>query len=176
MAQATWEKVNTEARSRRSSVQWKFIIGGMVLFGAIAYLIVSQSVFGAQYFISVKDLLATSQYVGKTVRISGAVVGDTIKYDSQKLIIDFSIANIPANADNESDAVYQAANDPKALRLSVHVENQVKPDLLKHEAQAILTGKLGSDGVFQATELLLKCPSRFQESDTSKIVATPGGK
>ncbi len=176
MAQATWEKGNSEARARRPAVQWKFIIGGMLLVGAIAYLIVSQSVFSAQYFMTVKDLLANPQYVGKTVRISGAVVGDTIKYDSQKLIIDFSIANIPANADNQTDAIYQAANDPKAQRLAVHVENQVKPDLLKHEAQAILTGKLGSDGVFQATELLLKCPSRFQEADTNKIVATPGGK
>ncbi len=176
MAQATWEKVDSEARSRRSGIQWKFIVGGMILFGAIAYLVISQSVFSAQYFITVKDLLANPQYVGKTVRISGAVVGDTIKYDSQKLIIDFSIANIPANADNQVDAIYQAANDAKAVRLPVHIENQVKPDLLKHEAQAILTGKLGSDGVFQASELLLKCPSRFQEADTSKIVATPGGK
>ncbi|NJL57955.1 cytochrome c maturation protein CcmE [bacterium] len=33
------------------------------------------------------------------------------------------------------------------------------PDLLQHEAQAILTGTLGDDGVFYATELLLKCPA-----------------
>ena len=38
------------------------------------------------------------------------------------------------------------------------------PDLLQHEAQAILTGALGVDGVFYASELLLKCPSRFEES------------
>ena len=38
------------------------------------------------------------------------------------------------------------------------------PDLLQHEAQAIMTGRLGDDGVFYADELLLKCPSRYEES------------
>jgi cytochrome c-type biogenesis protein CcmE len=37
------------------------------------------------------------------------------------------------------------------------------PDLLRHEAQAILTGRMDTDGVFQAEELLLKCPTRYEE-------------
>jgi len=40
----------------------------------------------------------------------------------------------------------------------------VKPDLLKHEAQAIVTGHLGADGIFYADELLLKCPTRYEEA------------
>ena len=48
--------------------------------------------------------------------------------------------------------------------LRVIVEDAAMPDLLRHEAQAILTGALGRDGEFEATELLLKCPSRFEES------------
>ena len=39
-----------------------------------------------------------------------------------------------------------------------------KPDLLKNEAQAIVTGKLGEDGVFYADELLLKCPTKYEET------------
>jgi cytochrome c-type biogenesis protein CcmE len=39
----------------------------------------------------------------------------------------------------------------------------VKPDLLRNEAQAIMTGKMGEDGVFYAEELLLKCPTRYEE-------------
>jgi cytochrome c-type biogenesis protein CcmE len=35
---------------------------------------------------------------------------------------------------------------------------------MKDEAQAIMTGKLGADGVFQANELLLKCPTKYQEA------------
>jgi cytochrome c-type biogenesis protein CcmE len=37
------------------------------------------------------------------------------------------------------------------------------PDLLRHEAQAIVTGRIGADGVFYADELLLKCPTRYEE-------------
>ena len=36
----------------------------------------------------------------------------------------------------------------------------VKPDLLKDEAQAIMTGRIDSSGVFTANELLLKCPTK----------------
>ena len=39
-----------------------------------------------------------------------------------------------------------------------------KPDLLRGEAQAIMTGKLGDDGVFYADELLLKCPTKYEEA------------
>ena len=53
------------------------------------------------------------------------------------------------------------------------VENQVKPDLLKDEAQAIMTGELRSDGKFYASELLLKCPSRYEEAAPGQAIAEP---
>ena len=37
------------------------------------------------------------------------------------------------------------------------------PDLLRHEAQAIITGRMGDDGVFYADELLIKSPTRYEE-------------
>jgi cytochrome c-type biogenesis protein CcmE len=39
-----------------------------------------------------------------------------------------------------------------------------KPDLLQHEAQAIMTGRLGEDGKFFADELLLKCPTKYEDA------------
>jgi cytochrome c-type biogenesis protein CcmE len=36
--------------------------------------------------------------------------------------------------------------------------------LLRHEAQAIMTGELGEDGIFYADELLLKCPTKYEEA------------
>jgi cytochrome c-type biogenesis protein CcmE len=61
-----------------------------------------------------------------------------------------------------AEVLHQAVTDPNARRLRV-VYTGVKPDLLRDEAQAILTGRLGEDGVFQASELLLKCPTRYEE-------------
>jgi cytochrome c-type biogenesis protein CcmE len=35
---------------------------------------------------------------------------------------------------------------------------------MRDEAQAIMTGRLGSDGIFYAEELLLKCPTKYEEA------------
>jgi cytochrome c-type biogenesis protein CcmE len=40
---------------------------------------------------------------------------------------------------------------------------------MRDEAQAIITGHLGTDGVFHADELLLKCPTKYQEAVPSQV-------
>jgi cytochrome c-type biogenesis protein CcmE len=172
MAEATWEK-SAVSSVKTSSGRWKFLIGGVLILAAVAYLIISGTGAGARYFITVDELVRNPDYVGKTVRISGAVIGDTIQYDARNLIINFTIANIPTDYQNLAEELHAAATDASRTRIPIRVENQVKPDLLQHEAQAILTGTLGQDGVFQATELLLKCPTRFQEADPGKKITDP---
>jgi len=167
MSQAAWTKGSEPVSQARKPVkreQLKFIIAGLVILAAVVFLIISGTASGAQYFLTVDELLSDPSYAGKPIRISGAVDGETIVYDGANLIIDFEIANIPTETTDLALTLHQAVNDPAASRLSVHVENQVKPDLLQHEAQAILTGTLGPDGVFTATEVLLKCPSRYGEA------------
>lgn len=157
-----WEKSNAQIKPKPT--KWGFWVGLALIVGAIVFLILGNTIGGAQYFITVESLMANpSEHVGKTIRVSGAVVGETIRYDSQNLTIAFSIAHIPQDAPNIGQALFIAANDPRAVRLPVYIENTVKPDLLRHEAQAIITGKLGEDGMFYANELLLKCPSRFED-------------
>ena len=169
MAQATWEKgtVPNSARLAQAGARGgrlKFMAGGIIILAAMVYLVVSGTMAGAQYFLTVDSVVNDPAYVGQTVRLSGVVLGDTIEYDSESLTINFTIANIPTEFDDLATALHEAAHNPEATRLAVRVENQVKPDLLQHEAQAILAGRLDENGVFQATELLLKCPSRFVEN------------
>lgn len=166
MSQAAWTKGSEPVPASQHLIkrdQIKFLIAGGVIIAAVIFLIISGTTSGAQYFLTVDELVNDASYVGKSIRISGAVDGATIQYDASNLIIDFEIADIPAETPDLALALHEAVNDPSALRLPVHIENQVKPDLLEHEAQAILTGTLGEDGVFYATELLLKCPSRYGE-------------
>jgi cytochrome c-type biogenesis protein CcmE len=61
------------------------------------------------------------------------------------------------------DVLRQAVIDPGRSRLQVEY-NGVKPDLLRDEAQAIMTGQMGEDGVFYADDLLLKCPTKYEEA------------
>ncbi|MFQ3568700.1 MAG: cytochrome c maturation protein CcmE [Aggregatilineales bacterium] len=176
MAQATWEKTpETTARPApwRSS-RWKFLAGGLLILGAVVYLVFSNTVSGARFFITVEELVSNSAaYSGQLVRVTGAVIGDTIRYDPENLIIEFTVAHIPERVDNQGQALHEAVNDPNATRMAVRVENQPRPELLQHEAKAIMSGTLREDGVFLVSDLQLQCPSRFIESQPDQSIAIP---
>jgi cytochrome c-type biogenesis protein CcmE len=152
----------------------KFLIGGLLIIAAVVYLIVSSTKASAQYFLTVNELNAKGSAVaGRDLRISGAVIGDSIKYDPQTLTLTFTVAHVPGD-NNEIEAegglaavLHQAVIDPNRAKLQV-VYNGVKPDLLRNEAQAIMTGQMGSDGVFHADELLLKCPTKYEQAVPSQ--------
>ncbi len=170
MAEHVWEKPNLAVSTAKSPSQYlKFIIGGILMLVAVVYLIISSTTSGARYFMTIDDLVNNPSYVGKTVRMSGAVIGDSIVYDKDKLTIEFTVANIPEDTTDLARILHEAVTNPNAKRVKIHVENQVMPDLLKNEAQAILSGKLGADGVFYASELLLKCPSRYDEAVPNQV-------
>lgn len=180
MSELTWEKSPLVEKKKigqmKSSERMKFAVGGVLLLAAVLYLVISGMSSGAQYFITVDELVNNRAYAGQTVRISGAVIGESIQYQSDKLILDFTIAHIPKETGNLALTLHEATLDPTVTRLRVHLENEVKPDLLQNEAQAILTGHLGEDGVFYATELLLKCPSRYEESIPNQAISQAQGE
>lgn len=153
----------------------KFIVGGLLIVAAIVYLIFSSTQANAQYFYTVEELNAKGQAaVGQNVRVSGAVLGDSIQYDSQNLELRFVVANVPGdNKEVEAQGglaavLHAAVTDPTRPRLQILYNGPI-PDLLRDEAQAIMTGSMGVDGVFHATELLLKCPTKYEEAIPSQV-------
>jgi len=157
---------NRPAKQNRA----KFLIGGLLILAAIVYLIVSSTTANAQYFLTIEELQQKAGAMnGHEARVSGAVVGDSIAYDSENLTLTSTVADVPAdNADIEAQGglaavLHAAVEDPSRARMQV-VYYGVKPDLLKHEAQAIMTGKMGEDGIFYANELFLKCPTKYEEA------------
>jgi cytochrome c-type biogenesis protein CcmE len=173
MAEMAWEKpasLKEKTKAKPSNGRWKFMVGGVLLLGAVLYLVFSGTMVGARYFITVEEVLDDSAYVGQTVRLTGAVIGNTIDYTATTGELNFTIAHIPQQYDDLATVLHEVANDPAATRLQIHMDEETKPDLLQHEAQAIITGTMGEDGVFYATELLLKCPSRFQEKTPGNLI------
>jgi cytochrome c-type biogenesis protein CcmE len=152
----------------------KFLVAGVILLAAVVFLIVTNLTSQQEYFMTVDELMSRQDEIaGRNVRISGVVLGDTIEYDGETL--SFTIANIPDSAAEIEDegglaeVLHQAVNDTSSERVQVVLYNEPKPDLLKHEAQAIVTGSLGDDGVFYADELLLKCPTRYEEAVPDQV-------
>jgi cytochrome c-type biogenesis protein CcmE len=155
--------------------RFKFIIGGILILTAVIYLIFSSTKANAEFFMTVDELQAkNTDMMGRNLRISGAVVGNTIKFDPGTQILTFDIANVPG--DNATIAaqgglakvLHEAVVDPTRTRITI-TYNGPKPDLMRDEAQAIITGHLGEDGVFQADELLLKCPTKYEEAVPSQV-------
>lgn len=145
----------------------KFWIGVIIIAGAIIYLIVSSTRTEMKYFMTVEELLRdSSQYQDRSVRISGAVRGDSIEEDFQSGVIRFDIVNIPANHQEIANlggmekVLNEAVADVTRPSLTI-IYDGAKPDLLKNAAQAVVTGRLNMDGDFEASELLLKCPSKY---------------
>lgn len=148
----------------------KFILGGLLILAAVVYLIVSSSQANAQYFLTIGELQANpAANTNRSLRVSGAVLGDTIQYDPQTLQLSFEVAHVTGdNSEIEAQGglaavLHEAVIDPSRPHMKV-IYTGPKPDLLRNEAQAIMTGKLGEDGVFYAEELLLKCPTKYEEA------------
>lgn len=165
-----------EAEPRKGN-SLKFIIGGIVIVAAIIYLMVSSLQANIQYFLTVDEAIEkqlAGELTGQNIRLSGAVLGESIQYDMEKLELSFSIVHVPADIELVDDegglaaALHNAVMDPTRSQLKV-VYYGAKPDLLQNEAQAILTGEFVAEGVFEADELLLKCPTKYEGSVPDQI-------
>lgn len=126
----------------------KFIIGGLVIVALIGYLIVSSISTAGAYFREVGEVLDQQvALTGKSLRVSGMVVTETIQYDAANLDLRFNISD-PNNAS-------------KQLAVQFH---GVQPDQIgRANTEAIVEGTLGANGTVTANNLLLKCPSRYEE-------------
>jgi cytochrome c-type biogenesis protein CcmE len=147
----------------------KFVVAGLLIVAAVAYLIVTSTGSTARYFLTIDELRAMGQDAdGLRVTISGAVLGDTIDYDPSQPRVTFTIVQVPGDpreverAGGLAKVLRDAVTNPEAPRIEVVYED-VKPDLLQHESQAIVRGELESDGRFHADEVLLKCPTKYEE-------------
>ena len=144
-------------------MRFKFLVGGLVITAAVIYLIVSSLSSSAQYFLTIKEMRQKGQAMsGRSLRVSGFVVGDSIAYSPQASSLSFNIV--------DSHEELTATGKVDTLKI---VYTGPKPDLLQHEAQAIVEGKLNPDGTFVASNLLLKCPTRYEDQLPTP---TPAGK
>jgi len=133
------------AGSRAANKRVKFIVGGAVIALAIFYLIFTATQSTASYFLTVEELFDKGSVIyDRNVRVSGKVVGDSVDFNSRDLVLRFEVAG------ESGETLPVVFNGPK-------------PDQMRHEAEAIVEGKFDGSQ-FNAQEVLLKCPSRYEES------------
>ena len=128
----------------------KFIIGGAIIVLAVGYLIVSSVGGSTAYYLTVEEVKAKGPSE-RTVRVAGNVLGETIEWNAKELMLRFSIAD----ASGSLAVIY----------------NGPRPDMLKDDAEAIVEGRYIEGGSFEASNLLLKCPSKYEGAATGTAEA-----
>lgn len=161
MTQASWTKKDQSVELEKpKSNRLKFIIGGVVLIGALVYLVINAMTGNTQLYKTVDEFYADSaRLAGRDLRVAGWVVGDSIQY----------VQVDDANSRLEFDIVDDLNNPGQALHIVVL--NEPKPDLLQHEAQALVEGQADANGIFEANPggLMLKCPTRYEEMEAAGV-------
>ncbi len=155
MTDTTWTNSGEELLFSQKDNRLKFIVGGVIFLAAIGFLVVNAMSGNTQLFKTVNEFYAEQgRLSGRDLRVSGWVIGDSIEY-----------TQIDATTSRLEFDIVDDLNDPNAQKLHIVAMNEPKPDLLQNQAQAMVEGRAGQDGVFYSNEggLLLKCPTRYEE-------------
>lgn len=155
MSESTWMNEKGALLEKPKSKTWQFVAVGAVLLAAVVFVVINAlNTSGTQLYVTVDEYFAQSgDFVGRDIRVSGWVIGDSIQYtqiDAENSRLEFDVVD--------------DLNNPNAQRLRIVAFNEPLPDLLQHEAQALVEGR-AADGEFvsNAGGLLLKCPTRYEE-------------
>ncbi|MFT7584856.1 MAG: cytochrome c-type biogenesis protein CcmE [Cellvibrionaceae bacterium] len=158
MANSTWTKTDKDILNPAPRQKWQFVLAAAVLLAAVIFVAFNAlNAGGTQLYLTVDEYLAKeAELSDRDVRIAGWVIGDSIEYvqiDAENSTLTFDVVDDLQNPTH---------------RLTIYAENEPKPDLLQHEAQALVEGSAGDPGVFNSNAggLLLKCPTRYEETET----------
>ena len=135
------------AVSAKAGGKWKFVIGGLLILGAIAYVTVSSFQSNAIYYLTLKEMNAQrATLTGQPVRVNAPLDKSSIQFDDKTLTLKFTLKD----GDLVLPVVYKG----------------VVPDTMGQGESVVAEGHLGADGVFQASTILVKCPSKYETQPT----------
>jgi cytochrome c-type biogenesis protein CcmE len=126
----------------------KFLLGALVIVGSVAFLITEGVKQTGVYFLTPAELAAKvsadPSFYNVGLKMGAKVVPGSVRRDAANRTIDFRV----------SDGVQSY---PVTYRGLV-------PDTFTdaNDIEVVVEGRLGSDGVFHATDVLAKCGSRYE--------------
>jgi len=130
--------------------RWRFVAGGVTVALVIAWLILSSTQETAVYALTISELKAQCPAIyGQGARVGGTVDGRTISWNARDLLLEFNLVD----EDEILPVTYKGA----------------RPDMFRDGAQAVVEGQFQPSGLFEATKLLLKCPSKYEAEATDAV-------
>jgi cytochrome c-type biogenesis protein CcmE len=121
----------------------RFILGGLIILAALSYIIYGGMQEAIVYFVTPSELKATeSVSTDKFLRMGGMVVTGSLQKDVKSLTYHFELTD-----GNASFPVFFRG---------------APPDLFTEGKGAVVEGRIGSDGVFQASNHYGEARGRIQ--------------
>ena len=137
----------------------KFLVGGVLVLGTAGYLMASSIDETAQYYLTPTELATkvanNPRFVNTGVKIGARVVDGTIVREASGRSLTFKMT--------DGAKIY----DVRYVGIA--------PDTFTDGVDVVVEGRLDANGTFQATTLLAKCASRY-ENAPDKYQDTPGYK
>lgn len=136
--------------------QTKLLLGAFIILAAIGVYVFTSTNATQQYFLTLSELkdkgdLATRE----SVRVGGNLAPNSTHINSKAVSAEFTITD----GTNVLPVVYKG----------------VLPDTFEKSTQVIAEGKVGNDGVFHASLVLAKCPSKYDPSQIDWHSSTQPG-
>lgn len=125
-------------------MSWKWLGLVVVVVACLGYLVYSATAGSAEYYQTIPEMRAHPS--SSEVRVLGTVQDGIVQSDGGMQV------RFTAAEGGQSMPVEYAGT---------------LPDIFKPGAQVVVQGRMGSDGVFRATTLETKCPSRFSSAPPS---------
>lgn len=125
-----------------------FIVAGLVGLGVAAYLAASAFRNNLVFFFSPTQVAAKEAPVNRTFRIGGLVQEGSLKRDG--LNVQFTVTDTAYNV----PVVYKG----------------ILPDLFKEGRGCVAQGKIGTDGVFHAEQVLAKHDENYMPPEAGQAI------
>lgn len=124
----------------------RFYVGGLVMVGAILYLVYMGLQNAPVYYVTTSELQQGIGVAGgsQMVRVAGKVVPSSIQKGPDAFTTRFAISDGSGT-------------------LSVFYRGAL-PDVFQENIEVVVEGRYSQDGVFNAKTVLAKCPSKFESS------------
>ena len=124
----------------------KFLVGGVVIAGALVYMIYAGVTQSIVYFVTPSELQA-APITGKAYRVGGMVVKDSLRWEPNTLDLAFQLS------DGKSSVAVRHKGTP--------------PDLFGEGRGAVVEGSWTGDGYFKATTILAKHSEDYKAPDAA---------
>lgn len=141
----------------------KFLLGGLVILGTASFLAAKSAASTAQYYLTPNELsarlAADSSFRKNGFKVGGRVVPGTIVRTAGNREVRFQMRDtMPA-----SPAVFAV------------VYRGIIPDTFTDSVDVVVEGRLDDANTFQATVLLAKCASRYENAPGNPAAKHPDG-